>query len=372
MQSIQAVCKNTFISFVTTDSNDSVSASMRTSVRLPTRSKSAESIRIREEATQFQALTQQSIERLNATLSVGLSSPRSVQTPAADLKVDAKIAKFTSGSRNDLLDLKLLQGKLAKALGHSEAQKKVLGKHIRVPSSCSVSTMAPDDVSECGSSFSAGLKRLPKAWSSGSVNSMISDWADCFDEKEDGEVEFELDIQEVYDPKMARQTSSSDNGSTSTRGSQGQQEMSHSQVPRNQNMEELYNSSDDLPPTTMMIRNMPGRYSQNDLMSDLEQLGLAGTYNFLYIPIDKRTAANVGYAFVNFVDASWARMCAERFEGYRFSHQKRSSQKLGTVSVAFLQGLEKNLQHYENTAVNMSRDKRRKPVVMANISQACR
>lgn len=207
--------------------------------------------------------------------------------------------------------------------------------------------------------------------SSGSMTSMISDWADVFDE-EDDEVEFELNIQEVDGPKMTRQNSSSDEASVSTKSSNGQVEMSHSHVPRNHNMEELYNSSNDLLATTMMIRNMPGRYSQNDLMNDLQQLGFAGTYDFLYIPIDKRTAANVGYAFVNFVDHIWAQRCAERFEGYRFSHQKRSSNKLGTVSVAFLQGLEKNLQHYENSAVNMSRDKRRKPVVMANISQACR
>jgi len=197
---------------------------------------------------------------------------------------------------------------------------------------------------------------------------------------EDDEVEFELDIKEVSGAAVEDRaaTCSSLLGSAnelaclSTSVKQAQSEMSHNQVPRNHDMEEMYKTTQAEPPTTMMIRNIPGRYSQNDLMMDLQKLGFSGTYDFLYIPVDKRTTANVGYAFVNFVNHVWAARCLERFEGYRFSQQKRSSNKLGTVSVAFLQGLDKNLQHYENSAVNMSRDKRRKPVVMPNIAHACR
>jgi len=192
-----------------------------------------------------------------------------------------------------------------------------------------------------------------------SLSSMVSDFQQSFDE----DAEFELQVEEE---------SAAAKVSAPTAQSQAYLEMSHSRVPRNHNMAESYESSKDQAPTTMMIRNMPGRYSQNDLMADLHELGFAGTYDFLYIPIDKRTAANVGYAFVNFVANVWAERCAELFENYRFSNQKRSSNKLGRVSVAFLQGLEKNLQHYEHAAINMSRDKRRKPVVMPNLVQVCR
>jgi len=395
MDSIQAICKNTFISFVVNDADESVPASLAASPRLAPRSRSAESFRCRPEADQFQELSQQSVQRLNAALSMGISSPSQGPETA-----------FDTLDQN----LQILQGRLAKALvelpnsaqkpwaahrrtssGHSlstmasddisetgdaftggglKRMPKAFDKNLRNTSSCSISTMATtDDISECGEAVSNGLRRMPNVWSSNSLSSMASDFNGSFAE-DDEDVEFELNVE---DGGCAAALEAKVSSTNSTSQAQAHLEMSHSQVPRNQNMADMYNdSSKDLPPTTMMIRNMPGRYSQKDLMMDLQDLGFAGTYDFLYIPIDKRTAANVGYSFVNFTDHRWAERCSTLFQGYRFSQQKRSSNKLGSVSVAFLQGLEANLRHYEHAAVNMSRDKRRKPVVMPNIAQACR
>jgi len=88
-----------------------------------------------------------------------------------------------------------------------------------------------------------------------------------------------------------------------------------------------------------------------------------------YIPVDMGTAANVGYAFVNFVNASWAEKCKQAFANYNFWRHGRFTGKVASISVAHLQGLEKNLQHYEKAAVNMSRDKRRRPVVVPSIAK---
>jgi len=291
-------------------------------------------------------MTQQSLQRLNAVISVGLSSPS--QQPTEQQR------------SSELETIETLHGKLAKTLtGTASPTLKPWDKNRRVSSSCSLSTMAPDDASECGS-ISGGLRRMPKVWSSGSVCSMVSDF-------NDSEYEFELDIEagaaEALKDGCARRLQTVPEPETPT-----PPEMSHSQVPRNCNMAEMYDSAKNQPPTTMMIRNVPGRYSQNDLMMDLQDLGFHGAYDFLYIPMDKSTAANVGYAFVNFIDAFWAARSVQAFEGYRFTRHQRSSTKVAKVSVAHLQGLEKNLQHYEKTAVNLSKDKRRRPVVLPNMS----
>merc|ERR1712048_836553 len=92
---------------------------------------------------------------------------------------------------------------------------------------------------------------------------------------------------------------------------------SHNLVPRNRNLAEMYeNNWSQAAPTTLMIRNIPSRYSQQDLLMDLRDLGLAGTFDFLYIPMDTSTMASVGYGFVNFKDPAWAVKCMEVFQDF--------------------------------------------------------
>eukprot|EP00440_Ansanella_granifera_P026229 gb/GFBE01028484.1/.p1 GENE.gb/GFBE01028484.1/~~gb/GFBE01028484.1/.p1 ORF type:complete len:299 (+),score=56.67 gb/GFBE01028484.1/:1-897(+) len=134
---------------------------------------------------------------------------------------------------------------------------------------------------------------------------------------------------------------------------------SHNRVPRKTTWrEQLPDAAPESSATTMMIRNIPNRYKQHELMKEIDQLGLTGSYDFFYMPMDKGSMCNVGYAFVNFVDHTWATQCSHVMNGYRFlKHQHR--EKLATVSVAHLQGLQANLRHYENTAVKISGRKNR-------------
>lgn len=97
-------------------------------------------------------------------------------------------------------------------------------------------------------------------------------------------------------------------------------------------------------------------------------MGFAGTFDFLYSPLDKGTMSNVGYAFVNFKSHEYASKCIEAFHNYRFKRHRKTSGKVAAVSAAHLQGLEANLAHYEKTAVNTAKMKQRRPVVLANIS----
>lgn len=144
-------------------------------------------------------------------------------------------------------------------------------------------------------------------------------------------------------------------------------ESRHNRVPKNVNLQaEFQSQSAEI--TTLMIRNIPNRYTQRELMQELEEMGFADKFDFLYSPLDKGTMSNVGYAFVNFKTAQWASQCMQAFQSYRFKRHRKTSGKVAAVSAAHLQGLEANLAHYEKTAVNSAKMKQRRPMVLAAIS----
>lgn len=51
--------------------------------------------------------------------------------------------------------------------------------------------------------------------------------------------------------------------------------------------------------TTLMIRNIPNKYTQKILMQTIDAQGFYGKYDFFYLPIDFKNRCNVGYAFIN-------------------------------------------------------------------------
>lgn len=145
----------------------------------------------------------------------------------------------------------------------------------------------------------------------------------------------------------------------------------HKLVPKSMDLKEAFkNAPPTSPLTTLMIRNIPNRFSQADLISELEELGFGGSFDFLYAPTEKGAKrstrrgtmnSNVGYAFVNFLDAPWADRCMDRLSGHTF----RNSQRVASVSVAHVQGLAANMAHYEKAVVNKQTDRR--PIVFANL-----
>ena len=103
-----------------------------------------------------------------------------------------------------------------------------------------------------------------------------------------------------------------------------------------------------------MIRNVPNDYSREKLMAELDELGMTGKYDFVYLPIDTLTNFNVGYAFVNFRMASFASEAMTTLGRYTFrrGHIRRKA----VVSYAHLQGLKKNLAHLSRTQTRHSRN----------------
>jgi hypothetical protein len=102
--------------------------------------------------------------------------------------------------------------------------------------------------------------------------------------------------------------------------------------------------------TTVMMRNLPNKYTQRLLLSDVNEAGFIGTFDFLYLPIDTETNANKGYAFVNFSEPGFAWMFKQGFEGRRMP--RFNSDKVVFVSAATLQGFDANFAHYSQSRVN--------------------
>jgi hypothetical protein len=102
--------------------------------------------------------------------------------------------------------------------------------------------------------------------------------------------------------------------------------------------------------TTVMMRNLPNKYTQRMLLTEVNEVGFIGTFDFLYLPIDPETNANRGYCFVNFVSPSASWLFKKAFEGRAMSFF--NSKKVVSVAPATLQGFEANYAHYSSARVN--------------------
>ena len=101
--------------------------------------------------------------------------------------------------------------------------------------------------------------------------------------------------------------------------------------------------------TTLMIRNIPNRYTQTELMNELREAGFDNKFDFFYLPMDHETHANFGYAFINFMDAQDVEPFTKRFNGLKLN--RFTSNKIIQIVPAQLQGFQANLQHYCKKAV---------------------
>ncbi|VFQ89992.1 unnamed protein product [Cuscuta campestris] len=137
------------------------------------------------------------------------------------------------------------------------------------------------------------------------------------------------------------------------------------------NEDEIDNGSDcrDLR-TTVMIKNIPNKYSQKLLLSMLDnhciscndQISSAGggadddgsslhrpfsSYDFVYLPIDFINKCNVGYGFVNMTSPEAARRLHKAF--HLQTWDSFNSRKICQVTYARIQGIEALKEHFKNS-----------------------
>eukprot|EP00391_Amoebophrya_sp_Ameob2_P014096 CAMPEP_0178999248 /NCGR_PEP_ID=MMETSP0795-20121207/9946_1 /TAXON_ID=88552 /ORGANISM="Amoebophrya sp., Strain Ameob2" /LENGTH=847 /DNA_ID=CAMNT_0020691983 /DNA_START=515 /DNA_END=3058 /DNA_ORIENTATION=- len=113
--------------------------------------------------------------------------------------------------------------------------------------------------------------------------------------------------------------------------------------------------------TTMMLRNIPNKYTQPMLLSTLSDQGFEAKFDFFYLPIDFRNRCNVGYAFINFVTPEDAKRFLQVF--HKFKLKAYNSPKVCEVNYARVQGLQANIEVYRNSPVNGIPIKQYRPLI---------
>lgn len=97
---------------------------------------------------------------------------------------------------------------------------------------------------------------------------------------------------------------------------------------------------------TLMIRNIPNKYSQKMLLDVLNRK-YRGKYDFFYLPIDFKNRCNLGYAFVNFNDS---KVTAEFYKEFHSkSWEEFNSKKVCEITYARVQGRDALIEHFRNS-----------------------
>ena len=96
--------------------------------------------------------------------------------------------------------------------------------------------------------------------------------------------------------------------------------------------------------TTVMVRNMPNRYTVEEFLADMPNAGIEGTFDFFHLPMDFRTKRNRGYGFISLLSVDAAENFARTFHGTKL--QRCTTTKVVAVSPALTQGLEANIAQY--------------------------
>ena len=96
--------------------------------------------------------------------------------------------------------------------------------------------------------------------------------------------------------------------------------------------------------TTVMIRNIPIKYTDEILIKELEEF--KGKFDCLYMPFDYEKKGNKGYAFINFINPLHILYFHEKFNGKKW--QLFESSKICELNSANFQGIYEIQKHSKN------------------------
>ncbi|CAD8101576.1 unnamed protein product [Paramecium primaurelia] len=117
--------------------------------------------------------------------------------------------------------------------------------------------------------------------------------------------------------------------------------------------------------TTLMIRNIPNKYTQPMLLENID-INHKDTYDFFYLPIDFTNKCNVGYAFINFLHTKFIPKFFLEFQDKKW--KLFNSEKICQITYARIQGVEQLQGHFQYSTIMQEKDNRLKPIFKKNRS----
>eukprot|EP00927_Polykrikos_kofoidii_P082450 TRINITY_DN8205_c0_g1_i1.p1 TRINITY_DN8205_c0_g1~~TRINITY_DN8205_c0_g1_i1.p1 ORF type:complete len:645 (+),score=174.83 TRINITY_DN8205_c0_g1_i1:60-1937(+) len=133
---------------------------------------------------------------------------------------------------------------------------------------------------------------------------------------------------------------------------QQQQQQAEPEQEEEQDDQEQQGTEDTTEYTTVMLRNIPNKYSRDKLIDQLNEEWNC-EFDFVYLPIDFKNKCNVGYCFVNFRTSSACRQFVGKYHGVEVRHclPGFNSKKVVEVTMARVQGLQENVKRLRNSPV---------------------
>lgn len=102
--------------------------------------------------------------------------------------------------------------------------------------------------------------------------------------------------------------------------------------------------------TTLMLRGIPRSFTEEDFIHRIEAVTGGQFFDFIYLPWDTKRNANMGFAFVNCVEARVARELLSTIQSQTISFA-RDTQRPIVALFGHVQGLTLNVAHYIGSSV---------------------
>merc|ERR1712072_1490750 len=100
-----------------------------------------------------------------------------------------------------------------------------------------------------------------------------------------------------------------------------------------------------------MLRNLPSSFTRAKLIDTLDSCGFFQAANFVYLPVDFKSGAGLGYAFVNYNNSSDAVSAMQGLHGFAGWADATSHKVLDVCWSDPHQGIDTLVDRYRNSQV---------------------